>query len=121
MRRRQEGPRWVDAYKVPGQFVAVRYPPDPISDSNAASMDAGNPDNHFLDAQAQEVHARISYTCLTISRLLSWNAVQKSHMSVCPCFKSYKLRMKGELQNLIEDIAGVQRLQPAFHIAGWQD
>ncbi len=41
MRRRQEGPRWVDAYKVPGQFVGIRYPPDPISDSAAASCDAG--------------------------------------------------------------------------------
>ena len=33
VRRRQEAPRWVDSYTVPGQFVGVRYPPDPISDS----------------------------------------------------------------------------------------
>ena len=32
VKRRQEAPRWVDAYTVPGQFVGVRYPPDPISD-----------------------------------------------------------------------------------------
>ena len=25
VRRRQEAPRWVDAYTVPGQFVSVRH------------------------------------------------------------------------------------------------
>ncbi|KAK9802950.1 hypothetical protein WJX72_006330 [[Myrmecia] bisecta] len=26
--RRQESPRWIDAYKVPGQFIGIRYPAD---------------------------------------------------------------------------------------------
>jgi hypothetical protein len=38
VRRRQEGPRWIDAYRMPGQFVGVRYPPDLVSDSASASV-----------------------------------------------------------------------------------
>ncbi|CAL8469738.1 g9280 [Coccomyxa elongata] len=52
MRRRQEGPRWVDAYKVPGQFVGVRYPPDPISDSASGSIDAGDAPSSNAQAAA---------------------------------------------------------------------
>ncbi|BDA47799.1 hypothetical protein COCOBI_11-0560 [Coccomyxa sp. Obi] len=53
MRRRQEGPRWVDAYKVPGQFVGVRYPPDPISDSASGSTDAGDAPSTSAEAATE--------------------------------------------------------------------
>lgn len=41
VRRRQEAPRWIDSYNVPGQFIGVRYPSDPISDSASASVSGG--------------------------------------------------------------------------------
>ena len=40
VKRRQEAPRWVDSYTVPGQYVGVRYPRDPISDSLDSSSGA---------------------------------------------------------------------------------
>ena len=45
MRRRQEAPRWIDSYNVPGQFIGVRYPSDPIS---ASALVAGGELQHRL-------------------------------------------------------------------------
>jgi hypothetical protein len=41
VKRKQEAPRWIDAYTVPGQFIGVRYPADPITASASASITDG--------------------------------------------------------------------------------
>ena len=41
IKRLQESPRWIDAYTVPGQFVAVRYPPDPVASASASNSQNG--------------------------------------------------------------------------------
>jgi len=45
--------RWVDSYTVPGQFVGVRYPPDPVGDATAAAASAAE---EALQNGAQCVH-----------------------------------------------------------------
>lgn len=41
IKRMQEAPRWIDAYTVPGQFVAVRYPPDPVASASTSGIQDG--------------------------------------------------------------------------------
>ena len=41
IKRLQEAPRWIDAYTVPGQFVAVRYPPDPVASASTSGTQGG--------------------------------------------------------------------------------
>lgn len=66
VKRRQEAPRWVDAYTVPGQFVGVRYPPDPISDSQDPASDSSGEQDAHPEEVSPVSHLRVICTDLVI-------------------------------------------------------
>ena len=91
VRRRQEAPRWVDSYTVPGQFVGIRYPPDPVSDSAdmASSTAEGmlSPASlqmpHWDDFVLQQLLSPQDLTCSAMGVWLSAGHSRDARSAVC--------------------------------------